>query len=79
MTIGVEITEMSNKTNAANSRIVRGVAGLNMVNIGPPANYETIVPANVVETRPLGGVGEDGGAVRRNDGGGGVVGKEALN
>jgi len=28
--IGVERTEMRSKTNAANSRIVRGVAGLNM-------------------------------------------------
>lgn len=33
LTIGVEMTDMSNKTNAASSRIVNGVAGRNILNV----------------------------------------------
>lgn len=50
--MGVEMTAISSRTNAANSKIVSGVAGLNMA-----ADYlevrkvATIVAANVVKTR----------------------------
>lgn len=48
--IGVERTEISSKTNAMNSSIVRGVAGLNMVK-ADMCRFETIVEVDVFKTR----------------------------
>ena len=50
-TIGVEITDMSSKANAARSRIVKGVAGLNIVLCGKPPSHTSAV-ASVFKTRP---------------------------
>lgn len=47
--IGVEITEINNKTKAANSKIVNGVAGRNIL-ILQDSPFQTIVGANVVKT-----------------------------
>ena len=77
LTMGVDITEINNRTNAASSSTVRGVAGRNMANPQRQRLATTIVRACAVETRPSGGgrvarrieksVGDRGGEGRRLD------------
>jgi hypothetical protein len=53
--MGVEMTAMSSRTNAANSKIVSGVAGLNMAGYYLEVRkVATVVDASVVKTRRLG-------------------------
>lgn len=51
------MTEINNRTNAASSSTVRGVAGRNMANVGA-RDYKTIVRASAVPTLPWEGEGE---------------------
>jgi hypothetical protein len=51
LTMGVEMTDINNKTNAASSSTVRGVAGRNMMKPQRPRLSKTIVSARA-ETRP---------------------------